>query len=699
MIDHTDWRQINDQHLEATVTWLRLKLQQLVPTQRPAKQKPAKSSGGWFGRKRTTTPKLLPPPPDKPSDAQISDATQTMRSLEKNDPPPAMVLLQKHLRLSAFDRHVLSLCVATELDTQIAALCAGVQDDFNKSHPTFALAFALFDNPDWNALSPHGPLRFWRLIEISQPAARPLTTAAMRIDERILNYLKGLNYLDDRLAPLVDTVQSQFEPEQLPPSHQQAVDYIVAGLKGANSENALPVVELVGRDSASKRIVASHAARRLGLSLKSLDLRTLPSQTGDIETFARLWQRESLLMPLALLVEIGTANDTEHHPLKHLLERSHGVIFLDVMEGGFNTARQPIAHEINKPTQHEQMMLWNTALENKANGQPQRLAEQFSFDQNQIFRIAKTTLSKATQSPSQIAETLWQSCRIASRTGIQRLAQRIDAKATWNQLVLPREEKNLLHQITDQVDQRNRVYDQWGFRETMNRGLGISALFSGSSGTGKTMAAEVIANELQIDLYRIDLSAVVSKYIGETEKNLRKLFDGAEDSGAILFFDEADALFGKRSEVKDSHDRYANIEINYLLQRMEAYRGLAILATNMKSALDTAFLRRLRFIVTFPFPGHKHRKQIWHNVFPSGTPTDPALDFEHLAKLNLSGGSIHNVALNAAFMAAHEGTAVSMPVLLRAARTEFEKLEQPVKQSDLSWQKTTERQRDLQSAH
>ena len=183
------------------------------------------------------------------------------------------------------------------------------------------------------------------------------------------------------------------------------------------------------------------------------------------------------------------------------------------------------------------------------------------------------------------------------------LAERIEPIATWDDIVLPDYEMGLLHQIADQVEQRSKVYDEWGFREKMNRGLGISALFAGESGTGKTMAAEVIANELRLNLYRIDLSAVVSKYIGETEKNLRRLFDAAEDGGAILFFDEADALFGKRSEVKDSHDRYANIEINYLLQRMEAYRGLAILATNMKSALDHAFLRRLRFIVNFPFPG------------------------------------------------------------------------------------------------
>jgi SpoVK/Ycf46/Vps4 family AAA+-type ATPase len=251
--------------------------------------------------------------------------------------------------------------------------------------------------------------------------------------------------------------------------------------------------------------------------------------------------------------------------------------------------------------------------------------------------------------------------------------------------VLPAEQKELLRRITQQVNQRNKVYKQWGFRDIMNRGLGINALFAGESGTGKTMAAEVIANDLGLDLYRIDLSAVVNKYIGETEKNLRRLFDAAEESGAILFFDEADALFGKRSEVKDSHDRYANIEVNYLLQRMESYRGLAILATNMKSALDKAFMRRLRFIVEFPFPGTAERQEIWQKVFPAETPLADNLDHAYLARLNLSGGSIHNVALNAAFEAAQAGGPLTMTMLLGAAQAEFKKLERPAKASEFQW--------------
>jgi len=248
--------------------------------------------------------------------------------------------------------------------------------------------------------------------------------------------------------------------------------------------------------------------------------------------------------------------------------------------------------------------------------------------------------------------------------------------------VLPEAQRQLLREIATQVRQRTKVYETWGFAEKGERGLGISALFAGSSGTGKTMAAEVLARELCLDLYRIDLSSVVSKYIGETEKNLRRVFDAAEEGGAILLFDEADALFGKRSEVKDSHDRYANIEVSYLLQRMESYRGLAILTTNMKSALDPAFLRRLRFIVQFPFPDAAQRAEIWRRIFPASTPTQE-LDLLKLSRLNVAGGNICNIAMNAAFLAAEANEPVRMKHLLRAARSEYMKLEKPLTESEI----------------
>lgn len=687
MNDQAKWVEINEKHLAATVTWIRLRLQRLSP---PAKVINTERKGcNWFRRSAKVPIRNENPKNTLPTDEEIELARQEMVKLEENDPPPALILLANFLGLTRFDRHILAVCASLELDTRIALLCAKAQDDPNKPYPTFALAFALFDDPDWNVLSPHAPLRHWRLLEINQPGAQPLTGAALAADERIVNYLKGLNYLDDRLTPLLDPMGIQHLDEALPPSQQQIVDSIIECLKHSNGLERVPVIELLGHDSASKHLIAGHVVSELGLNLHAIDLKTLPSQTGDFETFTRLWQRESLLMPLALYIDIDGAADAEKTQLKRFLERSNGVVFVDLEDAKTETVRNRFSVEVNKPTPEEQEQLWTEALEGQANDQPQWLAEQFSFGQSEIKRLAKIALDVPSENEPALNKDLWQACRIAARAGMEQLARRIDAKAEWDQLVLPPEQKALLHQITDQVAQRNRVYEEWGFREQMNRGLGINALFAGESGTGKTMAAEVIANALKLDLYRIDLSAVVSKYIGETEKNLRKLFDAAEDSGAILFFDEADALFGKRSEVKDSHDRYANIEINYLLQRMESYRGLAILATNMKTALDKAFVRRLRFIVDFPFPGVEERKEIWEKVFPSDTPVDESLDYGRLAKLNMTGGSILNTALNAAFLTAQEAKSVTMPLILNAALTEFKKLERPAKESDFRWQGPT----------
>jgi SpoVK/Ycf46/Vps4 family AAA+-type ATPase len=313
------------------------------------------------------------------------------------------------------------------------------------------------------------------------------------------------------------------------------------------------------------------------------------------------------------------------------------------------------------------------ALDGDAEG-ARALAGQFDLNLRDIADAVAAT-------PAPGWEALWETCRRRLRARLDQLAERLAPRLAWDDLVLPDEQTQLMQGIVGQARARFQVYEDWGFAHRASRGLGISVLFAGESGTGKTLAAEVLASELKLDLYRIDLSAVVSKYIGETEKNLRRMFDAAEQGGAILFFDEADALFGKRSEVKDSHDRYANIEINYLLQRMEAFSGLAILATNMKSALDTAFLRRLRFIITFPFPGVKERRRIWQRALPQETPRED-LDYDRLARLNLSGGNINSIALNAAFMAAGQQQSVTMPILFAAARLELRKLDRAFAESD-----------------
>jgi hypothetical protein len=698
------WQEGNTRYVSAALLWLRACLEhraaQVSDSARPViaglglsgDDRPFWRNSKKNHRASAPLPKLLPASAEARPESVTQAAALVQRIAQEMNPPPALLILGRRLGLSEFERQLLLLCLAMELDPAIAPLCARCQGKHNQDElgrPTFALAFNLFDDPSWEALSPERPLRYWRLIEINQPGGHALTMSPLRADERIVNYLKGLNYLDDRLAPLLVPIDMSDQSE-LPPSQQEKSITILHALKQAEVGKRLPVVQLLGNDSASKQLVAADVARSIGLHLYQLPAALLPSQASDLEALSRLWQRESLLLPLALYVDAFEpgADLTSHgqgSSATRLLELTNGAIFLDTRESWPSLNRSKIAVDIAKPTVGEQQSAWESALNSQSGNGPALLASQFNLSVTDIGRIAQQTLADPAPTESSLHDRLWKACLLNTRPRLDTLAQRLEPRMTWDDLILPVSESSLLQQIAEQVAQRITVYEKWGFGEKMSRGLGISALFAGDSGTGKTMAAEVIASHLRLDLYRIDLSAVVSKYIGETEKNLRRLFDAAEHGGAILFFDEADALFGKRSEVKDSHDRYANIEINYLLQRMESYRGLAILATNMKSALDQAFLRRLRFVVNFPFPGAAERKAIWQKVFPSGVPKSD-LDCDRLARLNMTGGNIYNVALNAAFMAARAGTPVTMPLVLDAARAEFRKLERPINEQDFRWQ-------------
>ncbi|MDC8757013.1 ATP-binding protein [Janthinobacterium fluminis] len=711
------WLAANDNYLAAALDWLRARLVQLAEDEEAAAAAAAKQSRngalvsadagdspvrvaglrarpmlGRLFHTESGAPPAAPAAPEPaappPQRARIA-VPAAMAEAEASETPPPLLVLAKRMGLSAFERQTLLLCLAMELDPHIAGLYARAQQDAARPFPTFALALRLFDEPAWEVMSPERPLRYWRLLEINQPGAQALIGSALKADERIVNYLKGLNYLDDRLTPLLAAVELAAAP--LPPSQQSVADSVVRHVEQAGANARVPVFQLLGADSQSKLLIAHAGAERLGLSLYRLPAEQLPGQTGDLETFVRLWRRESALLPIALYVEaadLERGGGAHMMPLRRLIERDAGLLFLDVREPWQELGRDAVSFDAARPAPAEQLAAWAEALGEAGAGQPERLSAHFNFNVPTIRQIAATAAADSAAGGGSLEQSLWRDSLRRARPALEQLAQIVQAKAGWQDLELPETEKSLLRQIVDQVKGRSAVYDAWGFRERMNRGLGISVLFAGESGTGKTMAAEVIANELGLLIFRIDLSAVVSKYIGETEKNLRKLFDAAEDGGAILFFDEADALFGKRSEVKDSHDRYANIEVNYLLQRIEAFRGLAILASNMKAALDGAFLRRLRFIVNFPFPGPAERAAIWQNIFPARLPTG-ALDYPRLARLNLTGGSIHNIALNAAFLAAEKGTPVTMPLLLDAARTEFRKLEKPVSEADLRWLEAT----------
>ena len=622
-----------------------------------------------------TTPGTAVAAPAKPSDPATSPRIAKHATAEpastKERFVPALVMLGRQLGLSDFERQVLLMCAAVEFDTGFGALCARAQAGA-AGGPTFELALAALDEPAWDVMSPERPLRYWRLVEIYQPAAQPLVASALRADERIMNYIKGLNYLDDRIASLVDV--SAGDDMALPLSQATIADAIA---EQAAAGGRPPLIQLTGSDG--KLAVASAVAVRAGLVLYCLRGEAVPAALADGQTFARLWAREAALQPLALFVDADEIEPSQRSAVKRLLGQLDGLVFAAVPAAWRDLARPALTFEIAKPTPVEQRRLWGEALGKDAEPEAGLLAGQFNLGQAAIRMIAARVGAGADRDAK-----LWSAVLEETRPVLDALAQPIVPKAGWDDIELPERERAQLAEIAAQVRNRTAVYDDWEFRARLSRGLGISVLFAGDSGTGKTMAAEALAHELGLLLYRIDLSGVVSKFIGETEKNLRRLFDAAEDGGAILLFDEADALFGKRSEVKDSHDRYANIEINYLLQRMEAYSGVAILTTNMKAALDQAFVRRLRFIVNFPFPGAAQRAAIWRKAFPAAVDIG-ALDFERLARLNLTGGSIHNIALNAAFAAVAAGGAPTMPIALAAARAEFLKLDKPINEADFRW--------------
>ncbi|MDQ1436899.1 MAG: hypothetical protein QOK43_528, partial [Acidimicrobiaceae bacterium] len=606
------------------------------------------------------------------------------------EPPPAHVELARRLGLSDFERDVLLLTAAAELDPNVAALCARVQPAYTRGHPTFGLAMRLFDNPAWEALGPHGSLRRLHLLSVDTEPG--VVNGGLRADERVVNFVKGLDHLDERLAVLLAPMATGEGDVGTTPSQAPVVDAIRRRIDATPGGPVL--VNLIGPDTVSKRLIAERAATDAGRYPLRVPITNLPPVGRDLDLLIRLWERDALLSPVALYLDAsdevssaeGEGAGHSRQAVDRLLGRARGLVFLDSREAWANLEAGALVLDVPGPSGAEQRAAWASVLGQGQQATAADLAAQFDLDLLAIRSASAAGIED--DGPDAVRKAALQ----LTRPRLDLLAQRVEPKAKSNDLVVTDEVADQLARIKQQVLHRATVHGDWGLEERTSRGLGITALFAGESGTGKTLAAEVLAGDLGLNLYRIDLSAVVSKYIGETEKNLRRLFDAAERGGTILFFDEADALFGKRSEVRDSHDRYANIEVNYLLQRMEGYRGLAILATNMKSALDRAFARRLRFVVDFPFPGLPERERIWRRSFVERVDA-AGLDYASLAKLVLTGGSIHNVAVNATFAAAAApGQALTMPMVLAAARMEYRKLGLPVNEADFRWQEAPARE-------
>ena len=659
---HADWHEINRRYLSARLSAVRDALTRHVARAREESKSVSQSEAAH---------ELC----DDTARASLNDGSSMT-------PPPALDVLASAFGLSPFECDVLVLCAGMELDAEFPRLCAEAQGDGQRPYPTFSLALAALAQPHWDALTPAAPLRRWRLIEVVQ-SAKSLVQCALRIDERVLHYLVGVSYLDERLQGLVEPLVFTHEPT---PSQAELARNIARLWAEGDRGEQLPVLSLGGNDRAGKRAVAAAACVALNLRPYALRAVDVPQQVAEREALVRLWEREAILQGGALLVELDEEGAAPPHVLS-FVESVRGVLLVAARDPIRARRRTVLRVDVNRPGPSEQRALWRETLGAEAerlNGQLEALASQFSLSAEGIRAACVQARAHIAGGPEgdERDAALWDACRTHVRPRLDDLAQRITPAAAWGDLVLPEQQLSALRQIAAHVRGRGRVYHDWGFAAKGERGLGISALFAGASGTGKTMAAEVLAADLRLDLYRIDLSQVVSKYIGETEKNLSRVFDAAEEGGAILLFDEADALFGKRSEVKDSHDRYANIEISYLLQRMESYRGLAVLTTNLKPALDAAFVRRLRFVVQFPFPEAVHRAEIWRRVFPAGTPTE-GLDYARLAALNVAGGHIRNIALNAAFIASDANEPVRMSHLLRAARHEYLKLEKPLTDAEI----------------
>lgn len=604
----------------------------------------------------------------------------------------------------SFGGAVLLLCAGTELDESFAQLCAEAQGFGGKSHPTFSLALDVFKSPvwdenkQWNAITPTAPLRYWRLIDIV-PGGGTLLSSRLRIDERILNFLMGEDHLDERLMGLIKLVN--FSSRLLDSHKKQAEKVIKIWARHDVGNQQPPVVNLYGRDETTKRAISSYICEVMKRKLGLLSVQSLPTNPDELDALIRLWKREAALSEYVLLLECDEFDISDKSRASTIIRLVDGInspeiniseeikwrFIVSSPEKLDIRAKPAVALEIKTPSSKEQRDQWESYRDefiNCSDEYIQELTSQFDLYTGEIeVAYLQAKEDHDNNKDQKIArEKLWDSCRIQSRPLLDDLAQRIETAVKKKDLILPEAQHGILDDIVAHVKQRFTVYQKWGFASKSKRGLGISALFSGGSGTGKTLAAEYLANKLKLDLYRIDLSQVVSKYIGETEKNLKQVFDAAETGGAILLFDEADALFGKRSEVKDSHDRYANIEISYLLQRMEAYRGLVILTTNMKEAIDQSFLRRLRFVIDFPFPDSKQRAKIWKNMLSSEIPVF-GLDFNKLARLSIAGGNIKNITSYAAFLAANSGEGVGMNLLLRAAYIEYAKLDRQLTAAEL----------------
>ncbi|MFP3898129.1 MAG: AAA family ATPase [Dehalococcoidia bacterium] len=608
--------------------------------------------------------------------------------------------LGRSFHLSGFDIDALLVCLLPELNLKYQRLYAYLQDDVTRKSPTVDLVLRLLGGTFADRLAarkafwPQAPLMEYHLLRLhddSGPRTGPLLARSLQVDERITGYLLGADDIDALLQPFAHIVNRRRGLGDIILDHESGyrLPQLVARLHHTGV-----ICHLRGPRGGGKQSTAEAICCELGQPMLIVDAGKALATDTSFELATRLIFREGLLQKAALYFknwdsllndekQIGVGYDS----IVAYLERYPHWVFL-AGENEWQPAGilidKPLVHvELPIPSYKQRIQLWSKQGRDEQTLAPDTdftgLAGKFKLTGGQIRDVMATarTLARWRDPQTGLVTTqdLYRACRKQTRGALGTLAHNIQPRYGWEDIILPEDQMVQLREICGYVEHYHTVYGEWGFDRKLSTGKGLNVLFAGPSGTGKTMAAEIMANELGLELYKIDLSAIVSKYIGETEKNLDRIFREAQTSNAILFFDEADALFGRRSEVRDSHDRYANIEMAYLLQKMDEYEGVVILATNLRKNMDEAFARRMHFAVEFPFPEESDRYRIWRSVFPSEAPLASTVDMHFLARqFRITGGNIKNVALTAAFLAAQDGGCVTMNNLIHATRREYQKI-------------------------
>lgn len=613
---------------------------------------------------------------------------------------PRLALAASWLKLSPIDIAALLITLAPDVDLRYEKIYGYLQDDISRKRPAIDLIANLLATDIEQRLvvcgrfNPDSPLIKAKVLESLGTPDTPWLARPWCVDELWRNWLLGRDELDATLAccarlmvPRALTLDETAEPETLEQLRKLLSKVTANEARHDAPRTARLRLLLQGSHGAGKFALTQALAHESGLRLLVVDARGWSSTAEVRAQVQRACRAAALMGALAYLHGTESLAHREPQLLRALVESlsSMQAWFVLSLAGPLPSlhadALRAIHLEVGFPSSPRRQGLWTRALmANRITSKPtdiERVAACFTLSLAQIEQAAEDLASQAEidARPKLSYADLEMAARAQCGAELALLARRINPRADFSALVAPTEVLAQLREICARVATRDRVRTEWGGGSVHSRSLGVTALFAGSSGTGKTLAAEALAHELGLDLYRIDLACIVSKYIGETEKNLDRVFAAAENANAVLFFDEADALFGKRSEVKDAHDRYANIEIAYLLQKMEQFDGLAILATNLKQNLDEAFMRRLTFTVNFPFPGEAERLRLWETLWPLRAPRAADVDLAWFAhEFRLSGGNIRNTVLAAAHLAAADGQVVTHEHLMHATRREYQKL-------------------------